>query len=207
MKHSADEIENSERYTLLLELPYYDIVPFLVEYIKKYTPVIISGIIILAIMVSGLIIMRIGIAGDYPFGQILTHSLLGAIVIPALLILPHELLHIIPYYLSGARDIRIRANWREAYFFVTAHRHVISRRWFIPVAITPALVITIMLVTVAFFVSPLWQWSIACAIVSHYTMCAGDLALLNYFHIHRKNNIVTWDDTEKGLSYFYRFDG
>ncbi|MEZ5000103.1 MAG: hypothetical protein R2727_05435 [Bacteroidales bacterium] len=38
---------------------------------------------------------------------------------------------------------------------MTAHRHVISRRWFIPVAVTPALVITIMLAVALFFTTPM----------------------------------------------------
>ncbi|MEZ5011503.1 MAG: hypothetical protein R2744_07905 [Bacteroidales bacterium] len=88
MKHTPDEIENSEKYSLMLELSYNDIVPFLIEYIKKYTSIIISGIIILLVMVTGVVFLRISIAGDYPFTAIFLHSLLGVIVIPALLVLP-----------------------------------------------------------------------------------------------------------------------
>jgi hypothetical protein len=34
-------------------------------------------------------------------------------------------------------------------------------------------------------------------------MCAGDVALLNYIYLNRHRKIITWDDAEKRLAYFY----
>lgn len=177
------------------------------EFIKKRTLPGFIALLLLFITLVPLIAIRIDIAGVYPFLKILLHSFLGIIVFPLLLVLPHEFLHIVPYRLSGARDIRIGANWHDAYFYVTAHKHPVQRRWFMVVALTPAMLVTVTLAVIILYVQPLWQWSLICTLFLHLTMCAGDLALINYFYINRHRNIVTWDDVDRGEAYFYEIAG
>jgi len=37
----------------------------------------------------------------------------------------------------------------------------------------------------------------------HTTMCAGDFALLNFYHINRHRKIYSWDDADEKIAYFY----
>ena len=182
-------------------------ISFVMEFIKKRTLPVFIALLLLFITLGPMVAIRINIAGDYPWLMIFLHSFLGIIIFPLLLVLPHELLHIVPYWLSGARDIRIGANWREAYFYVTAHNHPVQRRWFMVMALTPAILVTVALAVIILYVQPIWQWSLICTLFLHLTMCAGDLALINYFYVNRHLNVVTWDDAEKGEAYFYEIAG
>lgn len=197
------EIINGNKYRLLLTLSYNDIMPFIFEYLKKRTlPVILYGILILLSLVP-VIFNRLEIAGEYPWYTIVLHSFTGFIILPLVLIIPHELLHVLPYRLSGAKEIRIGARWEESYFFVTAHNHPVNSRWFNAIALTPGVLLTILLLVLLTYLPPLWQWSTSITIFMHLTMCAGDVALLNYIYLNRHRKIITWDDAEKGLAYFY----
>lgn len=203
MNITPESIKGNPENNHLLTLQYNEMIPFVMKHLKKRTlPVFIALLVLIGIMIP-LVAIRINIGGTYPLADIVIHSLAGLIIMPLILVLPHEFLHILPYRLSGARDIRIGANWKEAYFYVTAHNHPVTRRWFMVIALTPAITITAIIALAMESVTPLWQWSLICTLFIHTTMCAGDLALINYFYINRHRNIVTWDDIEKGEAYFY----
>lgn len=203
MNISPESIRGNPENNHLLTLQYNEMIPFVMEYLKKRTlPVFISLVALIALTIA-MVMIRINIAGSNSLSSIIVHSLTGFIVLPLLYILPHEILHIVPYRFSGARDIRIGANWKEAYFYVTAHNHPVKRGWFMVIALTPVITITAAIVTVLLSASPLWQWSLISSLFVHTTMCAGDLALINYFYINRHRTIVTWDDVEKGEAYFF----
>jgi hypothetical protein len=38
---------------------------------------------------------------------------------------------------------------------------------------------------------------------AHTAMCSGDFGLLNYFEFYKDKEIVTYDDVENKISYFY----
>jgi hypothetical protein len=203
MNISPETIRGNPENNHLLTLHYNEMIPFVMDYLKKRTlPVFISLLALISVTIA-MVMIRMNVAGSFPLINIIIHSFTGLIVLPLLYILPHEFLHIIPYRISGARDIRIGANWKEAYFYVTAHNHPVKRGWFMIIALTPAITITAIIVTVLLNAAPLWQWSLICSLFVHTTMCAGDLALINYFYINRHKTMVTWDDVEKGEAYFY----
>jgi len=145
----------------------------------------------------------LSIAGIFPLPSILLHSLFGFIILPLILVLPHEILHLIPYWLTGARDIRIGAELKQYYFYVTAHNHPVTASGFLFIALTPFTVITLILTLLLFLLPPLWQWSMISCLFVHTTMCAGDLAMINFLYLNRGKYLVTWDDTELKEAYFY----
>jgi hypothetical protein len=131
--------------------------------------------------------IRIEISGYFSLREIMTHTVLGLVVLPLASIPLHELLHIIPYYISGARKIRIGMDLRQYLFYVTAHRYVAGPLQFRIVAVLPFFLIT---VSLFLFV--------------HTTMCAGDFALLNFYLSRRGRKIYTWDDADLKIAYFYQ---
>jgi hypothetical protein len=112
-------------------------------------------------------------------------------------------LHVIPYYLSGAKNIRVGMDLKQYLFYVTAHRYVATPLQFRIVAWTPFLIISIGLVLLVFLLPGLWKWSLSLFLFAHATMCAGDFALLNLYHLNRDKKIYTWDDADKKEAYFY----
>jgi hypothetical protein len=133
----------------------------------------------------------------------LLHSLLGFILFPVIFIPIHEALHLIPYYLTGARNLRIGMDLKQYLFYVTAHRYVAGPKQFRLVAIFPFALISIILIALLPFVSDLWRWTFSAFLFVHATMCAGDFALLNFYSINSEKEIYTWDDADKKEAYFF----
>ena len=129
--------------------------------------------------------------------------MLGFILLPILCIPFHEALHIIPYYISGARDIRMGMDLRQYIFYVTAHRYVADSRQFIIVALVPFVLISLVVIALVIILPGLWKWSLSVFLFAHGTMCAGDAALLNFYYVNRDKKIYTWDDADEKMAYFY----
>jgi hypothetical protein len=109
----------------------------------------------------------------------------------------------VPYYLSGAKNIRIGMDLKQYLFYVSAHRYVAGPSQFRIVAITPFILISTCLLILIFTVPGLWKWSLSVFLFAHATMCAGDFALLNLYFTNREKKVYTWDDVDKREAYFY----
>lgn len=203
MKISVEELLGSSEYKLVKTVDYHNMISFVVEYIKKisFLMIIYWGFCLAALGLS--LSIRFSIAGGYPVTSILLHSLLGLIVFPILIIPIHELLHIIPYSLTGARDIRVGMDLRQYMFYVTAHRYVAGPVQFCITALVPFVVISLASAILVFVLPGLWKWSLSLFLLSHATMCSGDFALLNFYWLSRPAKILTWDDTDEKIAYFY----
>jgi hypothetical protein len=203
MKASVEDLEDQSRYRQLLKLPYTGLVEFILEYIRRRTWIMVLFWTLSILFIGLALTIRINIAGYFPLKSILFHSFLGFLVFPILIIPLHEGLHIIPFILTGARDIRIGADLKQYLFYVTAHRYVISPSEFRFVAYTPFIVVTIALLVLVFFLPGLWKWSLSVLLFVHTTMCAGDFALLNYYHINRNRKLYSVDDADEKTAFFY----
>ena len=95
--------------------------------------------------------IRIDISGYFRPYEIVSHSILGFIVLPVLIIPVHELLHIIPYYIAGAKKIRVGMDLKQYLFYVTAHRHVAGPSQFRIVAVLPFIIISLISLFLIFY--------------------------------------------------------
>jgi hypothetical protein len=203
MSFKVDDTEDPARFRLMLEIPYNELISFILDYLKKKSVLIAtywSGCILFLIIA---ITVRVNIAGYFPSSEIIMHSVIGLIALQLISIPVHEFLHIVPFYLSGARNIRIGMDLSQLIFYVTAHRYVAGRIQFVIVALTPFLLISSVILTLIFISPGLWKWSLSLFLFIHATMCAGDFALLNYYWLNRNKKIYTWDDADKKVAYFY----
>lgn len=203
MALNVNDLENQSRYRQLIKIPYDELIPFILDYLRRK-----SGLIVFfwsaCILTLGLALtVRVNLSGYFPYKYLLLHSILGLVVFPLLYIPVHELLHIIPYYLTGAKNIRVGMDLKQYMFYVTAHRHVTTRKQFGFVAWFPFTITTIILVYLVLSVPGLWKWSLSLFLFVHTTMCAGDFAMLNYFRVNRKKKLFTWDDADEKMAYFY----
>jgi hypothetical protein len=203
MAYKVEDLEDQSKFRQILVIPYNELIIFVFDYLKKRSGLIVffysACIILFGIAVN----VRINIAGAFPSESILFHSVLGLIVFPLLSVPVHELLHIIPYYISGARNIRVGMDLRQYLFYVTAHRFVASPLQFIIVAIIPFLIISVSITLIIFLLPGLWKWSLSLFVFVHATLCAGDIALLNLYFLNRNKKIYTWDDADTKTAYFY----
>ena len=202
-KPSIEELENEAAYEKVLTLPYNELAPFVISGLRSrslpmmmvWTVVIVSGVLTI------LLWPRAG--GDTDGPGILTGLAAGLILRPLLIVPLHELLHLIPFRLAGARDIRVGADLRQGIVYVTAHRFVAGLKLFAVVAITPFMTVTASMVAVIFFVPPWWQWVLTLTMLAHTTMCAGDAVLLGHMGQFRGREVYTWDDADRKEAYFY----
>jgi hypothetical protein len=204
MRYSAEDLENQSKFTLLIRFPLNDMLKFVLEYLrKKSTFMILTFWTSCALFFVLSVVIRISISGTFRAGSVIMHSILGLIVFPVLIIPVHEALHIIPYYLFGARNIKIGIDLKQYLFYVTAHKFVADRQQFMIVALFPFVLINLTLLILIILLPPLWKWSLSIFIFIHTTACAGDLALLNFYFLNKDKDIYTWDDAEKKITYFY----
>ncbi len=199
----VEDLEDQCRYRQIRKVPYDDLIAFILEYLRRKSGLMVFFWSVCIAFLGVALIVRINIGGYFPARTILYHSFLGLIVLPLLYIPFHELLHVIPYYIIGARKIRIGMDLKQYMFYVTAHRHVTTARQFRIVGLVPFIVTSIVLLFLVFNMPGLWKWSFSLFLFVHTSMCAGDFAMLNFYFLQRRKKIYTWDDADKKIAYFY----
>ena len=199
----VEDLDDESKYRQLLSVSYKDLLPFILEYLKKKSGFMFIYWSLCSIFVVFNIIIRIRIAGNFPESQIFFHSAIGLIILPLLCIPLHEFLHAVPYWLSGAKNIRVGMDLKQYLFYVTAHRYVATSLQFWIVALTPLFAISSGLILSIIFLPGVWKWSLSLFLFVHATMCAGDIALLNLYFLNRNKRLYTWDDVDKKEAYFY----
>jgi len=203
MRITVDDLQDQSRFRHLLTVSYSEIISFVLDYIRRKTTLTVFFWSICMIFFGISVIIRVNITGFFEFKRIITHTLLGAIIFPLLIIPVHEGLHILPYFISGARKIKIGMDLSQYMFYVTAHRHVVTPDIFRIVAIIPFIVISLATFFLVLCLPGLWKWSLSLFLFVHATMCAGDFAMLNFYHINKSRKIYTWDDADLKEAYFY----
>lgn len=202
-KPEITDLEDPCRYREVLRLPYEDIVSFVFDYLKRRTGLMLTFWALCLIFAGTALNIRINIASYFPFRSILWHSLLGFIIFPLLSIPVHELLHVIPFLFTGAKRIKVGMDLKQYIFYVTAHRHVVNGKQFYFVGLLPFILVSVAAIYLIFIMPGLWKWSLSVFLFVHATMCAGDFAMLNFFHINRNKKLFTWDNADKKMAYFY----
>lgn len=203
MALSVEDIYDNTKYRQILAIPYNELIPFILDYVRRKSGLMIFFWTICLLFIVIAIRMRINISGYFSINNILLHSSLGAIIFPIACVPLHEFLHIIPYFISGARKIRIGMDIKQYLFYVTAHRYVTSSLQFRIVAIMPFIIISLAIFLLILLLPGLWKWSLLLFLFVHTTMCAGDFALLNFYFLNRHKKIYTWDDADQKIAYFY----
>jgi len=203
MAISVEDLENSTNFRLFLTVSYKDLMQFVFDYLKKKSGLTFFYWSFCLVFLSVAIFTRVYAAGKFPESKILFHTALGMIILPVIIIPIHEFLHVIPYYLSGAKNIRVGMDLKQYLFYVTAHRYVATPLQFRIVALTPFLIISTGLIVAVILLPGLWKWSLSLFLFVHATMCAGDIALLNLYWMNKNKKIYTWDDVDKKEAYFY----
>ena len=200
-------IGNSQKFRQILVVKYKDLILFIFDNLKKINMLMTFFYFLCAVFLGIAIYSRIVLISVYPFSKIILHSFLGFLIIPIISIPVHEALHVITFYMSGARNIRMGMDLKQGLFYVVAHRYVASPLQFIIVALIPFLLISLGTICLIIMLPSLWKWSFSVFLFFHSTMCAGDFAFMNFYYINRDKKIYTWDDADNKTTYFYEYVG
>jgi len=198
-----EELEEGSGYEKVLTLSYGEIAPFVISNLTRFSlPMVLVWVTAsLSLFLSAWLWPGLVHPSDDP--QVIRGLLTGLVFIPLLLIPVHEGLHLLPFRLAGARDIRLGADLRQGIFYVTAHRFVAGRMLFTLIGMTPFLAINTGIIIGMAFCPYWWKWVLAISLMVHTTMCAGDAALLGFMYRFRKRRVYTWDDADRKEAYFY----
>ncbi|MGA1976395.1 MAG: DUF3267 domain-containing protein [Bacteroidales bacterium] len=203
MRLKAEDLEDQSKYRQLLVVPYNELADFVLDYIRRKSGLMVMFWSVCLFFLGIALFIRVHIAGFFGLRRIVMHSVLGLIVFPLLCIPVHELLHVIPFLITGAKKIRIGMDLKQYIFYVTAHRHVVKPGEFRFVALVPFVVISAALLVMIFFMPGLWKWSLSLLLFVHATMCAGDFAMLNFYRLNKGKRILTMDDADDRRACFY----
>jgi hypothetical protein len=202
MKLKPEELEE-KGYILLDEMNHVEIISFVKKFLHKRTW--FSSFYYLSVIISFSVLLFFCIkfdrSGIDTFGDLLLQIIFG-ILLTLALVPVHELIHALAYKLMGAKKTSFDANLKRFYFLAIADQFVTSRQEFKIIALAPFLVISLALL-IASFLSGEWKIMILTTLTIHSLACSGDFALLSYFEFNRKKEVVTYDDKENKVSFFY----
>jgi len=204
MNLKPEELEENG-YILLDEMNHAEIVPFVKKFLHKRTW--FSSLYYLSVIISFALLlffcMKLYHPGNYGISKILLQISLG-IPLTLALIPVHELIHALAYKLQGAKKTSFDYNLQRFYFLAIADKFVTSKREFKIIALSPFLAISLALLISSYLTGEGWRVMILTTLMIHTIACSGDFALLSYFEFNREKKVVTYDDKENKVSFFYR---
>jgi len=204
MNLSPEELE-SNGYKLIETLEHKELVPFVKRYLYRYGfwPLgYLAFLLLMLLTIGALAGYMIAMKQSIHFQDILGKTFIG-FALSFLLIPLHEYIHAIAYRVCGAREVSYDADLKKMVFMAIAHRFVAGAKEFRVVAIAPFAAISILAFAVTPFLGGHNIFTAMGLIFMHAAFCGGDFAMLSYLDLHKDKEVVTWDDNENKVTYFY----
>ncbi len=191
-------------YELFDKLDHKELIPFVKKYLNKWT---LTSVLYYSLNIGLFIIALLLFIDNFKHGHLKIFDWLFwyfiGFTISFLLIPLHEYIHVVAYRSQGARNTSYDANLKKFYFMALADRFVTSRKEFKIIALAPFTVISIILILIIPFSGYNFTLTILGILLSHTAMCSGDFGLLSYFEIYKSKEIVTYDEVDNKISYFF----
>ncbi len=205
-KLTPEELIGNEDFELLAEVEHKNVKHFILEQITMDIPLIktysiyqvamlaffiflLTKSIVLALRGMNEALIQIGYAVIFSF---------------SVLVILHEFLHAVAYWVTGNKNLKVGAIWKKFIFYVVADRQVIDYNTFLLVAWAPFVVVKVVcLVLGILFWSTSYAYFFFGVMAIHSLFCAGDMAMLAFYRIHEEKEILNFDDVRSGKTYFY----
>jgi len=208
MKHrlSPEDIINNKEFKLLAEVKHTSIKEFIMKQVMEEKDVIrLYGAYQVGMVALWVFILVKSIL-SWSNGSSDPALWIGISVVFSLtaLVLIHELVHALAYWMGGIRNLRVGAMWKKFIFYVAADRQVVDFPTFRIVALAPFVVVKLccIVLMIVFWSTPLAYFFLSLMCI-HSLFCAGDMAMLAFYHLHHDKEIVNFDDLKEGKTYFY----
>ncbi len=191
-------------YELIERLDHMELIPFVRKYMKtktRFSLIYISSNVLIALSILFYFWKNYGVS-NFIIGDGLTYLCYGFAI--AFTLVPiHEYIHALAYKSQGAATTSFDANWKKFYFMAIADKFVASKKEFQIIALAPFITINLILIIMILFTGKLWTFTILGILLTHTAFCSGDFGLLSFFDLNEDKNVVTYDDKENKVSYFY----
>ncbi|HQK36256.1 MAG TPA: DUF3267 domain-containing protein [Bacteroidales bacterium] len=205
MQQDYRELWDEARYRKVLEIRHEDILYFIAGQLRPNNPAMRFFYAFNMILIVWFLITIWKDTGTAPF-SLLSASMFFIAGIPLFLILLvplHELLHALVFFLLGARKVRIIPKWKKLMVYAVADKFVMNFREFVFLALTPFVVINVVLVLLLVFVPEVVKYAIWSALFFHATGCIGDFALLGFLSRNNPAKTVNYDDFSEQKTFFF----
>jgi hypothetical protein len=205
-KLSPEDLQNDSAFELLTEVSHQNLREFVVSQISQEKLIIRIYSIYQVTMMSVLVFLltRSIIFALNGRTESIIQIGLATLFSLSVLIVVHELLHALAYLLTGARNISFGFIPKKFIFYALADLQVIASRPFHVVALTPFIVVK--LITAIGFVIHFnnhLMYFFLTIMCLHSLFCAGDIAMLAFYNLHRGKEIYNYDNRSQGKTYFY----
>ncbi len=203
---TPEDLQNNSDYELLAEVSHQKLREFVVEQIvqEKYIIRIYSvyQIVLMLIFVFSLTRGIVLAIKGYP--ELIASVGLASLFSFTALVVVHELLHALAYLLTGSRHISFGAIPKKFIFYALADREVIAPLAFHVVALMPFVVVKLVCLSgILYFWNSQTMYFFLTVMCLHSLFCAGDIAMLAFYHLHRGKKIYNFDNRSEGKTYFY----
>lgn len=203
---NVETLKSDPEYHLLASIKHAEIKAFIKEELFNKTPLLVatSAIqIISLVLITSLLTFALGIWLKTGNPQPLFLLGMAAFVSFSLLILAHELIHVLGFKIFGKRNIRIGGNWKKFVFYAAGHLQILTKKELAVIAVLPFASILLLGATSFLWASAPWALFFWCTITFiHNLFCVGD-ALIVSFMLRHKGTMLTYDDCDARISYFY----
>lgn len=205
MNLKISELGNAQKYQLLYELDHNEITSFAQAEFKKRNVFTIFYFLVNAAFLGslGFFIALDLLSEKVNWIDMFGGLCLGILVCFSVVILLHELLHVLAYKIVGAKETAIKADWKKFVFVAVADRFVVGSQAFYFIALLPFTVFTTAFLLGLSLTSGFVFYMILGTAFMHTACCGGDFALVSYFWENRSKQIITYDDVPQKKSYFY----
>jgi hypothetical protein len=203
---TPEELQNNKEFELLAEVSHQKLREFVVEQIREEKVIIrIYSIYQVVMMIIFVFLLTRSIIFAFKgYSEPIIGIGLALLFSFTILIVFHELLHALAYLISGARKISFGYIWNKFVFYALADRQVIASKAFHFVALTPLVVVKLISLAGAIvFFNNQWMYFFLTVMCTHSLFCAGDMAMLSFYNLHREKEIYNFDNRSEGKTYFY----
>jgi hypothetical protein len=206
---TPETLRNNLHYQLLDEVAFNDLKSFIVGIVSQkhaviriYSLVQILALISISTLLGYFIVLTA--KGNLQAKESLWVVGLALMFSFTLLIVIHELIHALAFWVLGKRDIKFGVQLKKFLFYVQADQQVLSKKEFFVVALAPLVVVSLAALILIIFDATGNTGLFALTIAStHLLFCAGDMALIGYFIKHGKNGMFTYDSASEKTTYYY----
>lgn len=205
-KLTPEDLQNENEFELLTEVSHQKLRDFVVEQIteEKYIIRIYSIYQVIMMMIFAFLLTRGIVLSIKGHSEILAEIGLSIVFSFSALIIIHELLHALAYLITEARRISFGAIPKKFIFYALADRQVIATQAFHVVALTPFIIVKLIcLAGFIVFYNQQTMYFFLSVMCLHSLFCAGDIAMLAFYRIHKGKEIYNFDDKNEGKTYFY----
>jgi hypothetical protein len=206
IKPTPEDLQNESEFELLTEVSHQKLREFVVAQItvEKFVIRIYSIYQLIMMMVFAFLLTRGIVLAIKGHAELMIEIGLSIVFSLSVLIVIHELLHALAYLITGARKISFGVIPKKFIFYALADRQVIAKRAFHIVALTPFIVVKLIcLIGIIQFYNEQIMYFFLSVMCLHSLFCAGDIAMLAFYRIHKEKEIFNFDNKSEGKTYFY----